>query len=93
MSSPEESRHEAFCHSMGLSEDSPPELIRRILRYSFLHSFRYRTDAEEAEVQELRKDLEALTGWPVVERTTEEPDLSVFKNRKVEPKLPPKRLP
>lgn len=90
--------------SLGLSltfqttEDaqSPSDLskqLRRILRYSFLCGYAARNDAEEAEVQELQKDLEAQTGWPVVPRLAEEPDLDTFQGSRSAPKLPPGRLP
>jgi len=43
----------------------------RLVRYSFLHCFRLRNDAEEEEIQRLRRELTELgqlPEWPFVER-------------------------
>lgn len=89
----EDELRKLLCRRLGLPKDSPSDLVQRVLRYSFLCGYAARNDTEEAEVQELQKDLEALTGWPVVPRIVEGPDLDTFRGTRFELKLPPGRLP
>lgn len=60
----------------------------RYMRFSFLSASPSRTGAEEVEVRALQIEFGALTGWPVVDRSDEPGDLSVFNARPSTTRLP-----